>query len=290
MYLTELVKKSQHADNKENKLMITYDYTNETIKKLFDLSGKTAVITGGGGGLGLAMARGFADYGANLVLTGRTKDTLDKAAAELADTGAKILTVAADTLELADCQRIVDETVSSFGGIDILVPAAGVARRHAAEEFPKDDFDLVIDTNVKGTWNIDQVVAKQMIKQFESGKSPAGKIINITSVRANNGHPLGYGAYATSKGAVISMTRQLAFEWAKYDICVNALGPTIVLSALTKPVFDNPESAKIFTDRILFHRPMVPGELIGSAVFLASPASDFVTGQILYVDGGCVAA
>jgi gluconate 5-dehydrogenase len=270
--------------------MRTLDYTNETIKGLFDLSGKTIVITGGGGGLGLAMAKGFANFGANLVLTGRTKETLDKAAAELASTGAQVLTVAGDTLCLDACQNIVDETVAKFGAIDVLVPAAGVARRHAAEEFPKEDFDLVIDTNVKGTWNIDQIVAKQMIKQFEEGKSPAGKIINITSVRANNGHPLGYGAYATSKGAVISMTRQQAFEWSKFDINVNALGPTIVLSTLTKPVFDDPEKAKIFTDRILFHRPMIAGELIGSAVFLASPASDFITGQILYVDGGCVAA
>ena len=270
--------------------MITLDYTNETIKGLFDLSGKTIVITGGGGGLGLSMARGFANFGANLVLTGRTKETLDKAASELSDTGAKVITVAADTLELADCQKIVDESVANFGAIDVLVPAAGVARRHPAEEFPQPDFDLVIDTNVKGTWYIDQVVGQQMIKQFEQGKSPAGKIINITSVRANNGHPLGYGAYATSKGAVVSMTRQLAFEWSKFDICVNALGPTIVMSALTKPVFDDPEKAKVFTDRILFHRAMMPGELIGSAVFLASAASDFITGQILYVDGGCVAA
>ena len=225
-----------------------------------------------------------------MAVTRITQETLDKAAGELVSTGVKVLTVAADTLELADCQRIVNETVANFGAIDVLVPSAGVARRHPAEEFPKDDFDLVIDTNVKGTWNIDQVVAKQMIKQLEQGKSPAGKIINITSVRANNGHPLGYGAYAASKGAVIAMTRQQAFEWSKFDINVNALGPTIVLSALTKPVFDDPEKAKIFTDRILFHRPMVPGELIGSAVFLASPASDFITGQVLYVDGGCVAA
>ena len=270
--------------------MRTLDYSNETIKSLFNLSGKTIIITGGGGGLGLAMARGLANYGANLVLTGRTKETLDKAAGEIADTGAKVLTIAADTLEVADCQKIVDETVANFGAIDVLIPAAGVARRHPAEEFPKADFDLVIDTNVKGTWNIDQVVAKQMIKQFEQGKSPAGKIINITSVRANNGHPLGYGAYATSKGAVISMTRQQAFEWSKFDINVNALGPTIVYSALTKPVLDDPVKAKDFTDRILFHRAMIPGELIGSAIFLASPASDFITGQILYVDGGCVAA
>ena len=270
--------------------MIELDYTNETIKGLFDLTGKTVLITGGGGGLGLSMARGFANFGANLVLTGRTQETLDKAAGELADTGAKVLTVAADTLVLDDCQRIVDDTVANFGKIDVLVPAAGVARRHAAEDFPKDDFDLVIDTNVKGTWYIDQAVGKQMIKQFEQGLSPAGKIINITSVRANNGHPLGYGAYATSKGAVVSMTRQLAFEWSKFDICVNALGPTIVMSALTKPVFDDPEKAKVFTDRILFHRAMMPGELIGSAIYLASAASDFVTGQILFVDGGCVAA
>ncbi|MDR0875266.1 MAG: SDR family oxidoreductase [Clostridiales Family XIII bacterium] len=266
------------------------DYNSDAvIKGLFDLTGKTAIITGGGGGLGLAMAKGYANYGANLVLTGRTQATLDKAAAELASTGAQVLTVSADTLNPDDCQKIVQETVAKFGAIDILVPAAGLARRHPAEEFPKADFDIVIDTNVKGTWYIDQAVGQQLIKQYKDGR-PGGKIINITSVRANNGHPLGYGAYATSKGAVISMTRQLAFEWAQYDINVNALGPTIVMSALTKPVFDNPESAKVFTDRILFHRPMEPGELIGSAVYLAAPASDFVTGQILYVDGGCVAA
>lgn len=270
--------------------MIELNYTNETIKSLFDLSGKTAIITGGGGGLGLAVARGYANYGANLVLTGRTKETLDKAAAELADTGAKILTISADTLNVDDCQRIVDETVANFGKIDILFPAAGVARRFSAEEFPKDAFDLVIDTNVKGTWYIDQAVGKQMIKQHEQGMCPAGKIINITSVRANNGLDLGYGAYACSKGAVVSMTRQLAVEWAKYDICVNAVGPTIVMSALTKPIFDDPAKAKVFTDRILFHRPMIAGELIGSMIYLASPASDFITGQIVYVDGGCVAA
>ena len=269
--------------------MNVLDYTNETIKGLFGLSDKTIIITGGAGGLGFAMARGFTNFGANVVLTGRTQDPLDKAASELADTGAKILTVVGDTREVADCQRIVDETVSNFGAIDVVVPAAGVACRHPAEDFPEEDFDLVIDTNVKGTWNIDQAAAKQMIKQFEQGKSPAGKIINISSVRANSGHPLGYGAFAASKGAVISMTRQQAVEWSKYDINVNAVGPTIVLSALTESILDDPEKAKVFTDRILFNRPMVPGELIGSAIFLASAASDFITGQVLYVDGGCVA-
>ena len=270
--------------------MLLRDYTNETIKGLFDLTGKTCVITGGGGGLGLATARGWANYGADLVLTGRTQETLDKAAETLKETGAKVLTIVADTLVEADCQRVVDETVAAFGKIDVLFPAAGVARRFSAEEFPKDMFDLVIDTNVKGTWYIDQAVGRQMIKQHEQGMDPAGKIINITSVRANNGLDLGYGAYACSKGAVLSMTRQLAVEWAKYNICVNAVGPTIVNSLLTKPIFDDPAKAKVFTDRILFHRPMEAGELIGSMIYFASAASDFITGQILYVDGGCVAA
>ena len=263
--------------------MKTLEYSNDTIKNLFDITGKTAIITGGGGELGLAMAKGLANNGANIVLTGRTQATLDKAAEALADTGAKVLTVAGDSISIEDCENIVAKTVAEFGSVDILIHTAGVARRFEAEVFPKDAFDLVIDTNVKGAFYMDQAVGKQMIAQ---GKG--GKIINISSVRANNGHPLGYSAYATSKGAVNSLTKQLASEWAKYDINVNAIGPTIVLSPLTQQIFDNEESAKIFTDRILFGRPMVSGELIGAAIYLASPASDFVTGHILYVDGGCV--
>ena len=270
--------------------MNTLDYTNDTIKGLFDLTGKTVLITGGGGSLAQAMARGYALYGANIALTDIAQEALDKSVVDLADTGGEVLTIKGDMLSLDDCQRVVDETVAKFGKIDVLVPAAGIARRHPAEDFPEKDFSDVIDINVKGTWNIDTIVARQMIKQFEQGMSPAGKIINVSSVRANNGHPLGYGAYATSKGAIVSMTRQQAFEWSKFDICVNAIGPTVVMTALTKPIFDDPEKAKVFTDRILFHRAMESGELIGTMVFLASHASDFVTGQILYVDGGCVAA
>ncbi len=263
--------------------MDSLNYTSETIKNLFSLKGKTALVTGGGGSLGKEMALGFAEFGANLVLTGRTMSTLEAAAKEMEALGAKVLPVAGDTLKEEDCARIVAEAEKTFGKIDILLPAAGIARRFPAEEFPAETFDEVIRTNVTGTFLICKAVANHMIK------NGGGKIITVSSVRANNGHPLGYGAYAASKGAINALTRQLASEWAKYDINVNSLAPTIVNTELTAEVFSDPNKSKIFTDRILFHRPAVAGELIGTAVYLASPASDFITGQIIYVDGGAVA-
>lgn len=259
------------------------NYTSETIKNLFCLKGKNAVITGGGGSLGFAMAKGLAEFGANIVVTGRTQKTLDEAAGKLSALGVKALAIAGDSLNEKDCQNVVSETVKELGSVDILIAAAGVARRFPAEEFPYDKFEEVIDTNVKGAFLINKAVGNQMIKQGR------GKIINVSSVRANNGHPLGYAAYASSKGAINSLTRQLASEWAKHNINVNCLAPTVVVTPLTKEVFDDPNKSKIFTDRILFGRAAVAEELIGTAVYLAAPASDFITGQIIYVDGGCVA-
>jgi gluconate 5-dehydrogenase len=259
------------------------DYTSETIKSLFSLEGKTALITGAGGSLGFAIAKGFAEYGANIVATGRTQKTLDDAVEKLKAFGANALAVSGDSLKEADCEAVVAASVKEFGSVDILVTAAGVARRFPAEEFPVDKFDEVIDTNVKGVFYMNKAAGLQFIKQGH------GKIINVSSVRANNGHPLGYGAYATSKGAINALTRQLSTEWAKYDINVNAIAPTVVVTPLTKEVFDDPEKSKIFTDRIPFGRAAEAEELIGTAVYLASPASDFITGQIIYIDGGCVA-
>ncbi|MDR1571984.1 MAG: SDR family oxidoreductase [Clostridiales Family XIII bacterium] len=259
------------------------DYDTSTIKGLFGLEGKTALITGGSGSLGFAMAKGLAAYGANIVLTGRTQKTLDDAIGKLGEFGVKTLAVSGDSLKEADCERVVKETVSALGSVDILITAAGLARRFPAEEFPAEKFDEVIDTNIKGVFLINKAVGQQMIKQG------GGKVINVSSVRANNGHPLGYAAYASSKGAINALTRQLSSEWAKYSINVNAIAPTVVVTPLTKEVFDDPEKSKIFTDRIPFGRAAVAEELIGTTVYLASPASDFITGQIIYIDGGCVA-
>lgn len=259
------------------------NYDSDTIKNLFDLKGKTAMITGGSGALGQAMAQGLAEYGANIVLTARTKSKLDEAVTALKPTGVKVLAIACDTLIEDQCVRAVDEAVQTFGRIDILVTAAGIARRYPAEEFPVNSFTEVINTNVTGAFLICKAVGQQMIKQG------SGKIINVSSVRANNGHPLGYAAYAASKGAINAMTRQLSSEWAKYNINVNAIAPTVVVTALTKEIFDDPQKSAIFTDRIPFGRAAVAGELIGTTLYLASAASDFITGQVVYVDGGCVA-
>lgn len=259
------------------------NYNSETIKNLFCLKGKTAVITGGSGALGLAMAQGLAEYGANIVLLARTKSKLDEAVAAIEATGAKAMAVSCDTMVEADCERAVEETVKAFGSVDILVAAAGIARRYPAEEFPADSFAEVINTNVTGAFLICKAVGNQMIKQG------GGKIINVSSVRANNGHPLGYGAYAASKGAINALTRQLSTEWAKFNINVNCIAPTVVVTALTKEIFDDPQKSAIFTDRIPFGRAAVAGELIGTTIYLASAASDFITGQVVYVDGGCVA-
>jgi gluconate 5-dehydrogenase len=259
------------------------DYSDERLKDLFSLKGKTALITGAGGYLGFAMAKGLAAYGANIVVTGRTKAKLDESAAKLGKFGVKTFVVTGDSKKEADCDHIVDETIKTFGSVDILIAAAGVAGRFPAEEFPVDKFNEIIDTNVKGVFLITRAVGRQMIKQG------GGKVINVSSVRANKGHPLGYAAYASGKGAINALTRQLSTEWAKYNINVNCIAPTIVVTPLTKEIFDDPEKSRIFTDRIPFGRAAVSEELIGTAVFLASPASDFVTGQIIYVDGGSVA-
>jgi gluconate 5-dehydrogenase len=147
-----------------------------------------------------------------------------------------------------------------------------------------EDWDLVMDTNVKGTFLCCKHAGKAMIEQG------AGKVITVSSVRAQLGHPLGYAAYGTSKGAINLLTRQLAVEWAKYRINVNSIAPCIFRTPLTEPVLSDPQAAKIFLDRIPWGRAAEPEDFIGSVVFLASAASDFITGQILYVDGGNVAS
>jgi gluconate 5-dehydrogenase len=174
--------------------------------------------------------------------------------------------------------------IKHFGKIDILCTAAGIARRTDADKLTAEEFQLVMDVNVKGTFLCAQAVARDMIKRGEGGN-----IVTIGSVRGLVGHPLGYVAYGTSKGAVHLLTRQLATEWAKYRIHVNAIAPSVVETPLANFILKTPEVKDLFMSRIPFGRPMVPDELVGTAVYLASEASSFVTGQILFVDGGSVA-
>jgi NAD(P)-dependent dehydrogenase (short-subunit alcohol dehydrogenase family) len=255
----------------------------EETRGLFDLSGKVGIVTGGSGGLGKAAAAGLAAYGASVVITARRLEALEEAATEIEGAGGKVLPISCDVSDEDSVEAMVKRTTSELGEVDILLTAAGIARRAPAEEMGMEDWDLVMDTNVKGTFLCCKHAGRVMIGQG------GGKIVTVSSVRAILGHPLGYAAYGTSKGAINLLTRQLAVEWAKYRINVNSIAPCIFRTPLTEPVLSDPDSAKIFLDRIPWGRAAEPEDFIGSAVFLASAASDFVTGQILYVDGGNVA-
>jgi gluconate 5-dehydrogenase len=253
------------------------------LSNLFDLTGKVAIVTGGAGSLGKAMALGLAKYGADIVVTGRTLATLEETVKEISQMGRNSIAITADVTNQKEVVNLVKKTVEEFGKIDILVNGAGIAKRYPAEEFPIEEFDKVFHFNVKGTFLCCQEVAKVMKEQG------SGKIINVSSVRAFSGHPGGYAAYGTSKGAVNLLTKQLSTEWAKYKINVNAIAPTIFWTPLTQEVLEDEKLKNIFLSRIPMGRAAVTDDMVGSTVFFASPASDFITGQILYVDGGCTA-
>ncbi|MFA5537155.1 MAG: SDR family oxidoreductase [Bacillota bacterium] len=251
--------------------------------KFFDLKGKVAIITGGAGALGGALAEGLADFGASVVLTGRTQSTLEEVAKKIRDKGQVAVPIICDSSKKTEIDAAVQQTLAEFGKVDILVTAAGIARRYPAEIFPEEDYEAVMAANVKGTFLACQSVGNVMIKQGY------GKIITVSSVRAFAGHPGGYAAYSMSKGAINILTKQLATEWAKYNINVNSIAPTIFWTPLTKQVLEDEKLKQIFLDRIPMGRAAVAEDMVGSVVFFASPASDFVTGQVLYVDGGCTA-
>ncbi|MCJ7655801.1 MAG: SDR family oxidoreductase, partial [Dehalococcoidia bacterium] len=162
----------------------------------------------------------------------------------------------------------------------VLVNAAGLAIRKPAETFPIDEWQQVMDVNTRGTWLCCQAVGRVMIKQ------KSGKIVNLSSVRGRYGLPADYAAYCASKGAVDTLTRTLACEWAKYNVMVNAVAPTIVETELTRTALADPEYAKRMKSRIPLGRWAMPEDIIGATIFFASKASDFITGQILYIDGG----
>jgi len=259
-------------------------WTVEKIRSLFDLSGKVAIVTGGSGAFGHDAAKGLAAYGANVVITSRRAENLQQAAAEIKQsTGADVLPVSCDAVDPDSVEAMVQKTVDEFGKVDILVTAAGEANRFAAEEFPIDEWQKVMDSLVKGTYLCCQAAGKRMIAQG------GGKIITVGSVRGELGHPGGYSAYGTAKGAVHLLTKQLATEWAKYRINVNGIAPCIFWTPLTQQVIENPELKAIFLSRIPWGRVADPQDFIGATLYLASPASDFVTGAILAVDGGSTA-
>ena len=247
---------------------------------LFDLTGSVALVTGGAGGIGRALALGLADAGADVAVASRKLGHLEEVAKEIQAKGRKALAVTVDVVDEKSVANMVQQVLKAFPHIDILVNAHGLAIRHPADSFPIDEWQQVMDINTRGTFLCCQAVGREMIKQ------KSGKIVNLSSVRGRYGLPTDYVAYCPSKGAVDTLTRTLACEWAKYNILVNAVAPTIVETDLTRDALADPEYAKRMRSRIPLGRWAMPEDIVGSTVFFASKASDFITGQVLYIDGG----
>jgi NAD(P)-dependent dehydrogenase (short-subunit alcohol dehydrogenase family) len=250
------------------------------MNKMFDLTGKVALVVGGHGGLGKAIALGLAEAGADVVVASRNMNSLKAVAKELEVKGQRSLAVKVDVVDEQQVKAMVETTLRVFPRIDILVNAAGLAIRKPADSFPIEEWQQVMDINTRGTFLCCQAAGRVMIKQ------KSGKIVNLSSVRGRYGLPAGYAAYCSSKGAVDTLTRTLACEWAKHNVTVNAIAPTVVETELTRDLLSDPEYARTMKARIPMGRWALPEDVVGPAIFFASDAANFVTGQVLYIDGG----
>jgi gluconate 5-dehydrogenase len=254
---------------------------------LFRLDGRVALIPGGGGGIGAPLAQALARAGAKVAVAGRTAEALQAALDGVTAAGSDGLAITADATDEADAERMVRETVDRFGRVDILVNAVGGGAGkvlHPAEEYPREAWDWIMELNVRSTLVATQAAARQMIGQGEGGA-----ILNITSVRANLGINAGYSAYVAAKGAISSLTRQWATEWAKYGIRVNAIMPTFVDTPQVAMLLGDPDFKAGIVSRIPLGRVGETRDIVGPAIFLVSDAASFVTGQVLGIDGGLTA-
>lgn len=251
--------------------------------QLFSLKGKVALITGSSRSIGLAIAEGFGKAGAKVVLNGRGIDRLEKARQSLKAKGVEVFAYSFDVTREQEVLEFVKKTEKEVGSIDILVNNAGINLRAPIEDFETDKWHELMNLNLNAVFYVSKAVGKQMIRRKR------GKIINIASLLSEAARPT-IAPYAASKGAIKMFTKSLAVEWAKHNIQVNAIGPGYFVTEMNKTLVEN----KKFNDWVCKRTPAGrwgdPSELIGSAVFFASSASDFVTGQILYVDGGWLAA
>lgn len=253
--------------------------------ELFNLKGKTAMIVGGSKGLGKGMALGLASAGANIILASRNKVALDEAALDIKyTTGSKAIGISFDVGKKGDIEKLVDSVVSSFKKIDILVNSAGLNIRKPILECTTEDWDRIMDVQLKGVFFTCQAIARQFIKQ-----KTKGKIINIASLTSMIAfHDI--CIYGAAKGGIIQMSKGMAVEWAEHNINVNCIGPGYYKTEMTAPLFKNRETIEGLLRRIPMGRTGLPDDLIGTVIYLASDASDYVTGQVMYVDGGWLSA
>jgi len=251
--------------------------------RIFSLIGKTALVTGASRGIGEAIAKGLAQAGADLILVSRNATLLEKVAKEIEGYGRKALPIAADIGDAEEIQGAVDIALKTFTKIDILVNNAGISPiLKKAEEVTLKEWEEIVRVNLTGTFFFCQAVGKMMIQQG------GGKIINMVSVGAVVGFSRQI-AYCATKGGILQLTKVLAIEWTRYNIQVNAIGPAYLETELTKGM----RESKIISDNLLQRTPMgrfgKPEEIVGAAIYLASEASSYVTGQTVFVDGGWLA-
>jgi gluconate 5-dehydrogenase len=245
----------------------------------FSLAGKVALVTGSSTGIGFALAGGLASAGARVVLNGRDKSRLDRAVAALRGQGADASAVSFDVTDSAAVAQAVERIEAEVGPIDILVNNAGMTRRAPLEQFEEAHWHEIMACNVDSVFLVGQAVARRMIPRKH------GKIINICSVQSELGRP-NIAPYAASKGAVKMLTKGMAIDWGPHGLQVNGLGPGYFKTELTQALVDNPEFSAWLVNRTPSRRWGDVEDLLGATVFLASDASNFVNGHILYVDGG----
>lgn len=246
---------------------------------MFDLSSRTALITGSGQGIGLAIAEGLANAGARIILNGRRAEPLEAAAIRLRAAGADVLTSIFDVTDVGAVRDAIDRFEDSGVAIDVLVNNAGIQKRRALEDFEPEDWRALMAVNIDSVFYVGQAVARHMIKRGR------GKIINIASVQSEVARPT-IAPYTASKGAIRNLTRGMCADWAKYGIQVNAIGPGYFVTPLNKALHEDPVFDEWLKKRTPAGRWGRLEDLHGIAVFLASSASDFVNGQTIHVDGG----
>ena len=246
---------------------------------LFDLSGQVAIVTGTSRGLGQYFARALAKAGADLVLTSRKRESLREMEAEVKSLGRRSVSLELDVRNYDSIQRMAEEAQKAFGQIHILVNNAGCNVRKPAVDVTWDDWNLVLDTNLRGSFFVAQAIGREMIERGY------GRIINIGSVTSVFGFA-GLGPYCASRGGIRQLTMSLADDWGKHGVTVNCLAPGWFKTAQNQVLYDDAEWVAYLTDRIPVKRPGMPNDLDGAVVFLASEASRYITGQTLLVDGG----
>ena len=249
---------------------------------LLELTGKAAVVIGGTSGIGRAIARGLADAGADVVPTSRRIEQVEAAATEIEERGRRSIRVPSDVSDRDSLQLVLEEAIKAFGKVDILVNSAGRTKRAPTLDFPEDDWNDIIETNLNGTLRACQVFGRHMLER------EYGRIINIASLSTFVAlHEV--AAYSASKAAVASLTKSLAVEWSPRGVCVNAIAPGVFRTALNQKLLES-ERGREFLLRTPMKRFGKVEELAGAAIFLASDAASFVNGEILTVDGGFLAS